>query len=100
AARCFAIKKNAKAAAIALLLQISELASLPIVRAARAKCRTLPIKLWISARPDVPLHFCKIAGVPTDTACATAAASQLVKRIQPCDCVLPMVEGSGVPWIP
>lgn len=27
-------------------------------------------------------------------------ASQLVKRIQPCDAVLEIADGFGVPWIP
>jgi hypothetical protein len=45
-------------------------------------------------------YSCRIAGVPLETACAKAAASQLVMRMQPWDCVLPTFDGSGVPWMP
>ena len=42
----------------------------------------------------------KITGVPGATSAASRAASQLVRRTQPCDCVCPTFEGSGVPWMP
>lgn len=45
-------------------------------------------------------HSRSNAGMPGATACASAAAFQLVRRMQPCDWVLPTVDGSGVPWIP
>ena len=45
-------------------------------------------------------YSCSKAGMPALTASASASASQLVSRMQPCDCVLPMCEGSGVPWMP
>ena len=38
-----------------------------------------------------------IAGMPDDTAAANAVAFQLLKRMHPCDSVLPIFEGSGVP---
>jgi len=39
-------------------------------------------------------------GVPGLTSAATRAASQLVSRTHPCDCVRPTVPGSGVPCNP
>ena len=50
--------------------------------------------------PVVAVEDGRIAGVPGATACASAAASQLVRRMQPCDWLLPIMEGSGVPWMP
>ena len=41
-----------------------------------------------------------ITGVDAATADATCSALQLVRRMQPWDWVLEMVEGSGVPWMP
>ena len=38
--------------------------------------------------------------VPLWTIFASACASQLVRWTQPCDWVLPMLCGSGVPWMP
>ena len=38
--------------------------------------------------------------MPGDTALASSSAVQLVRRMQPCDWVLPIVLGSGVPWMP
>ena len=37
--------------------------------------------------------------VPLWTIFASACASQLVRWTQPCDWVLPMLCGSGVPWM-
>ena len=37
---------------------------------------------------------------PLRTLLPRSLASQLVKRIQPCDAVLEIAEGFGVPWIP
>ena len=45
-------------------------------------------------------YFWRMAGKPGETSCASSAASQFVSRMQPWDSVLPMDEGSGVPWIP
>src|SRR5207248_8329312 len=42
----------------------------------------------------------KSTGVPFLTRRASVSASQLVSRMQPCDCVLPIASGSGVPWMP
>ena len=39
-------------------------------------------------------------GVPAPIADATCNTLQLVRRMQPCDWVLEMREGSGVPWMP
>jgi len=35
-----------------------------------------------------------------ETAEASASAFQLLRRMQPCDSVLPILDGSGVPWMP
>ena len=45
-------------------------------------------------------HSRSSTGVPGPTEAATRSALQLVRRMQPCDWVLPMVEGTGVPWMP
>jgi len=37
---------------------------------------------------------------PERTLAPRSFASQLVKRIQPCDAVLEIKDGFGVPWIP
>ena len=37
---------------------------------------------------------------PRLTRLARSRASQLVRRMQPCDSVLPTFSGSGVPWMP
>ena len=42
----------------------------------------------------------KTTRVPGLTRPASLSASQLVRRTQPCDCVRPIVDGSGVPWRP
>jgi hypothetical protein len=44
--------------------------------------------------------FMKSTGVPLRTSCASAIASQLVRRMQPCEAVLLILSGSGVPWMP
>ena len=46
-----------------------------------------------------PAHS-KRTGVPGFTRLATVIASQLVRRTQPCEAVLPIFSGSGVPWMP
>ena len=43
------------------------------------------------------VHPTNEIGVPFFTRRASASASQLVRRTQPCDCVLPTLSGSGVP---
>lgn len=45
-------------------------------------------------------YSCNNTTAPRATAFATASTSQLVRRMQPCDCVLAMLAGSGVPWMP
>lgn len=42
----------------------------------------------------------KSTGVPLATADASASASQLVSRMQPCDSDLLTLDGSAVPWMP
>ena len=42
----------------------------------------------------------KTTRVPGLTMPASFSASQLVRRTQPCDSVRPIVDGSGVPWMP
>lgn len=54
----------------------------------------------IAAIPLQFLHSCSNTTTPALIDLATASASQLVRRMQPCDCVLPMLAGSGVPWMP
>jgi hypothetical protein len=52
-------------------------------------------------RPRRPPSYLRIAtGVPAATIPASSCASQFVRRMQPWDCVFPMVDGSGVPWMP
>ena len=41
-----------------------------------------------------------MTGVPVPIADATCNTLQLVRRMQPCDWVLEMRDGSGVPWMP
>ena len=43
------------------------------------------------------LHFSRTAGIPGVTTFASSLASQFVRRMQPCEVVLPIVDGSGVP---
>ena len=50
-------------------------------------------------RPPAPLHW-KMTGVPFVTSAATRAASQFVRRTQPCDSACPTRPGSGVPCRP
>jgi hypothetical protein len=38
--------------------------------------------------------------VPGETSAASRNASQFVNRTHPCDCVRPICDGSGEPWIP
>jgi hypothetical protein len=38
--------------------------------------------------------------VPFSTVPASSLASQLVRRMQPCDSLLLTFDGSGVPWMP
>ena len=45
-------------------------------------------------------HFISTAGMPGRTCSASAVASQLVSRMQPCDSERAMRAGSGVPWMP
>ena len=52
------------------------------------------------AAPARSRYSWRIAGVPAATMSASSVTSQLVRRMHPCDSVLPMAEGSGVPWIP
>src|SRR5262245_19910515 len=42
----------------------------------------------------------KFTTVPRCTMPARSSASQLVSRMQPCDSVLPIFSGDGVPWMP
>jgi hypothetical protein len=44
--------------------------------------------------------FTKSTGVPLRTSCARVSASQFVRRMHPCDAVLLILSGSGVPCIP
>jgi Zn-dependent metalloprotease len=46
---------------------------------------------------NAPFQFCSTTPVPPPTELASAAASQLVRRMQPCDWVLPIEAGTGVP---
>ena len=46
------------------------------------------------------LYSVKWTGVPALTSSETVTASQLVSRTQPWEVVLPIVFGSGVPWMP
>jgi len=45
-------------------------------------------------------HSPRIAGMPGVTSFASSVASQFVSRMQPCELVLPIADGTGVPWIP
>lgn len=47
-----------------------------------------------------PSYLRMTTGVPAATIPASSCASQFVRRMQPWDCVFPMVDGSGVPWMP
>ena len=38
--------------------------------------------------------------MPTHAIPSSVCASQLASRKQPCDSVIPTLDGSGVPWIP
>src|SRR5262249_48344083 len=50
---------------------------------------------------DFRLHSSRNATcTPLRTRRARSSASQLVRRTQPCDSVLPILVGSGVPWMP
>src|SRR4029079_4541814 len=51
------------------------------------------------ALPGLAAHW-KRTGVPALTRLATVRTSQLVRRTQPWEAVLPIFSGSGVPWIP
>ena len=45
-------------------------------------------------------YFRISTGVPASTASTSARTSQLVRRTQPLEAVLPTRAGSGVPWMP
>lgn len=45
-------------------------------------------------------YTCISTTSPGFTTLATAAALQLVRRMQPLDSLLPTWDGSGVPWMP
>jgi hypothetical protein len=63
----------------------------------------------VKARDDhlfTPTQFCfvrrvhsskKVTGVPFSTLVDKSIASQLVRRMQPCEAVFPTLSGSGVP---
>jgi len=50
----------------------------------------------VPAAESVSKNF---TAVPLCTIPASSSASQFVKRMQPCDSVLPILSGSGVPWM-
>src|SRR5450830_145037 len=80
----------------------------PALLTSRPRYSTVPTTPSTAPNNKVNSHFiafspdqsCRITGKPGLTTSATLAASQLVRRIQPCDSVLPMLPGSGVPWMP
>src|ERR1700730_1555410 len=52
------------------------------------------------SRPNRPPYSRNTTAVALLTICASSVASQLVRRTQPCDSVLPIVSGCAVPRIP
>ena len=54
----------------------------------------------LPAIADLGVTICMEPLSPAETDFVSAITSQLVKRIQPCDCVLPIIAGDGVPWMP
>ena len=64
--------------------------------------------LWMAWRAGVPLHGGQPACgqstnstvTPFEVILASSVASQLVRRMQPWLWVLPILDGSGVPWMP
>ena len=64
-----------------------------------AKVRASPVAaVW--GRLASRHYSVKTTRVPGLTMPASFSASQLVSRTQPCDSVRPIVDGSGVPWMP
>jgi len=74
---------------------ISSTVAAPTANPARPAKGTLQL-----FRSPAMAYSVKWTGVPALTKPATVIASQLVRRTQPCEVVLPMVLGSGVPWMP
>ncbi len=79
---------------------------LPVTRRPFAECRSWPgywpgVSLESASRRGIGVApSWKLTGTLRPTIPARSSASQFVRRMHPCDCVLPTRSGSGVPWMP